>query len=299
MRRQRPQRRLLPVAVWLFASSRQGAATTSDSALSLSTKWPRQRRCNTPDTLRLPDACITELTDKKCTSRPELQGPPSHRGSGLGTCTPVSVGSDIRSSCSSNNTCTKMRPVSPTLAALRQRDAGRSDSRGRRQRECYQSPSYEFWFGDCERDERDCNRGARKSAPPLLKRHLSMAAVRSDEDVSDEEEEEGESEGEAGSDDGSYCSSCESGSAYIDDALHESSLMLDSYTSFEMTKASSEAVGELYYQCQEREDEELFAGSTSRPEKCVASGARLYFGQVGAENHFQVRPLCSAPFCRR
>lgn len=110
-----------------------------------------------------------------------------------------------------------------------------------------------------------------------------MAAVRSDEDVSDEEEEE-----EAESDDGSCCSSCESGSAYIDDAMHESSLMLDSYASFEMTRASSEVVGELYYQCQVREDWELFTGSTSRPEKCVASGARLYFGEVGAENHFQV-----------
>lgn len=115
-----------------------------------------------------------------------------------------------------------------------------------------------------------------------------MAAVRSDEDVSDEENDEDGMEDEAGFEKGSWCSSCESGSAYIDDALNESSLMLESYASFELVRSSSEVVGSLYYDHGDQDPLGLFAESPSHPEKCVASGAWLYFGQVGAENHFQV-----------
>uniref|UniRef100_A0A131YZ45 Filamin/ABP280 repeat containing protein n=1 Tax=Rhipicephalus appendiculatus TaxID=34631 RepID=A0A131YZ45_RHIAP len=177
-----------------------------------------------------------------------------------------------------------MRPVSPTLVAMRKRDAAQCDSRNNslQQRESYQKYSYDFWFGYCSSEEGECSRGtegADRARQPS--RHPSMAARRrSDEDVSEEDDVESE-DGSCG------CSSCEYGSEFIDDGLHDCSLILDSYTSFELVKSSSDVVGGLYYKVRERDDE-LFAEPTSRPEKCVASGAQLYFGQVGAENRFQV-----------
>ncbi|XP_064470679.1 uncharacterized protein LOC135385337 isoform X2 [Ornithodoros turicata] len=64
---------------------------------------------------------------------------------------------------------------------------------------------------------------------------------------------------------------------YIDDEIpNAGTLLLDRYTAF----------NNVIY----RDDElhKLFEISPSHPENCVALGSRLYFGQVGAENHFQV-----------
>lgn len=186
-------------------------------------------------------------------------------------------------STSSSTAHSTMRPVSPTQVALRKRDA---DSRNNhpRQREPYQKYSYEFWFGHYNSEEwvEGCSRGTEGAdRARQTRRHHSMAARRrSDEDVSEDDDVESE-DGSCG------CSSCDYGSEFIDDALHDCSLIMDSYASFELVKSSSDVVGGLYYNVRERDDE-LFAEPTSRPEKCVASGARLYFGQVGAENHFQV-----------
>lgn len=155
------------------------------------------------------------------------------------------------------------------------------------QRESYQRSSFDFWFGDHGSEEwrGGCNRATEatdRSRP--LRRHPPIAARgQSDEDISEEDEDD-DVESESG---GGYCSPCEYGSEYIDDALHDGSLILDSYASFELIKSSSEVVGGLYYNGRESDDE-LFAELTSRPEKCVASGAQLYFGQAGAENYFQV-----------
>lgn len=77
-----------------------------------------------------------------------------------------------------------------------------------------------------------------------------------------------------------------SDSEYIDDLPNEDSLLLDYYSAFEDVKLSSDVVGRIYYD-ENRSD--LFGRCSSRPEKCVASGPRLYFGQVGAENHFEVK----------
>ncbi|XP_050035060.1 uncharacterized protein [Dermacentor andersoni] len=270
------------------SSEDKGTTTSSDRALY--SKTQRQRRCNTQDTLRFPDNCRVDRHGNTCRSPTEMdRTPAAQHGSDKADRGSAAVCCDVNGTSSSSSTAhPTTRPVSPTLAALRKRNAPLCDFRDShlRQHDFYRKPSYEFWFGArssekgggegsraTENDDRDC----------LLGRHPSMAAGRSDEDASEEEEKDAESE-----DGSAYCSSCEYGSEYIDDdSLHDCSLILESYASFELVKSSSEVVGGLYYDCREPDDE-LFAEPTSRPEKCVASGARLYFGQVGAENHFQV-----------
>ncbi|XP_077538329.1 uncharacterized protein LOC144150845 isoform X4 [Haemaphysalis longicornis] len=267
-------------------------ARSSDNNGPRSTKAQRERRCNTQDTLRLPDNCTPERRlDSGCHARRDVvdNRPPSKGGSGVGTGDPATAGSNAAANTARSTT----RAVSSTLSALRHAErspSSRESSRRcqRRQNECYRSPSYDFWFGSGHGDRHDLSDVNRKTGPSLLRRHPSMAAVRSDEDVSDEENDEDGMEDEAGFEKGSWCSSCESGSAYIDDALNESSLMLESYASFELVRSSSEVVGSLYYDHGDQDPLGLFAESPSHPEKCVASGAWLYFGQVGAENHFQV-----------
>ncbi|KAH9367378.1 hypothetical protein HPB48_010173 [Haemaphysalis longicornis] len=234
-----------------------------------------------------PSAVLTAVAMPDATS--STIDPQSKGGSGVGTGDPATAGSDAAANTARSTT----RAVSSTLSALRHAErspSSRESSRRcrRRQNECYRSPSYDFWFGSGHGDRHDLSDVNRKTSPSLLRRHPSMAAVRSDEDVSDEEDDEDGTEDEAGFEKGSWCSSCESGSAYIDDALNESSLMLESYASFELVRSSSEVVGSLYYDHGDQDPLGLFAESPSHPEKCVASGAWLYFGQVGAENHFQV-----------
>lgn len=76
-----------------------------------------------------------------------------------------------------------------------------------------------------------------------------------------------------------------SGSEYIDDFPSDTPLMLNDYSVFESVKSTNDVVSRIY--C-DNEDSDLFGKSTSYPEKCIAFGPRLYFGQVGAENHFEV-----------
>ncbi|XP_029822500.2 uncharacterized protein LOC8039013 isoform X3 [Ixodes scapularis] len=134
---------------------------------------------------------------------------------------------------------------------------------------CHQSHSYAFWFGDIGQGPRamrcQCSEGN-------LRRHVSMATVMSGDELSSGGQS---SESEDNSSD----------SEYIDDLPNEGSLLLDCYPAFESVKLSSDVVGQIYY---DENDSDLFGKWSSRPEKCVASGPRLYFGQVGAENHFEV-----------
>ncbi|XP_037573793.1 uncharacterized protein LOC119456222 isoform X5 [Dermacentor silvarum] len=264
------------------SSEDKGTTTWSDRALY--NKTQRQRRCNTQDTLRFPHYCRADRHGNTCRPPTELDRTPVQYGSDKGDRGSVTICCDVNGPSSSTAHSTT-RPVSPTLVALRKRNAPLCDFRDNhlRQRESYRRPSYEFWFGaHSEEGGGECSRATENADRDcLLRRHPSTAAGRSDEDASEEEDY-------AESEDGSaYSSSCEYGSEYIDDALHDSSLILESYASFELVKSSSEVVGGLYYDCREPDDE-LFAEPTSRPEKCLASGARLYFGQVGTENHFQV-----------
>ncbi|CAN7983168.1 unnamed protein product [Ixodes hexagonus] len=132
------------------------------------------------------------------------------------------------------------------------------------QKYCYQSYSYAFWFGDIEPGpcamRCQCSKGT-------LRRHVSMATVVSGDDLS------------------SGSGSDSSDSEYIDDLPNEDSLLLECYSAFESVKLSSDVVGGIYY---DEDNLKLFGECSSRPERCVASGPRLYFGQVGAENHFEV-----------
>nr|XP_037278455.1 uncharacterized protein LOC119171738 isoform X1 [Rhipicephalus microplus] len=257
--------------------SSEDKGTTRSSDQALSNKTQRQRRCNTPDSLRFPDD-----------HRGNTRRPPTDLDRSLVECGFVEGSSAVRCGINSTGSSTAhftMRPVSPTLVSIRKRDSPLCNSRNNslRQRESSQRYSYDFWLGYCSTEEEGCSRGTEGAdrARQPRKRPAMAARRRSDEDVSEEEDDV---ESEEGSCD---CSSCEDGSEFIDDALHDCSLILDSYASFELVKSSSDAVGGLYYNFRERDDE-LFAEPTSRPDKCMASGAQLYFGQVGAENHFQV-----------
>lgn len=141
---------------------------------------------------------------------------------------------------------------------------------GGHQKYCYLNHSYAFWFGD-DVDQDILARRCRCNKAGL-DRQVSMATVHSGDEVSLTESMEYDED-----------SSC--GSEYIDDSPCDTPLMLDDYSVFENVKSVNDVVSGIY--C-DKEDSDLFGKPTSHPEKCIASGPRLYFGQVGAENHFEV-----------